>query len=209
MIRPVGTDDLTDLYSICLATGAAGMDASAQYRDHDLLGHVYAGPYVSVEGTMGFVYEDADGVAGYVLAALDTARFEERCEQEWWPPLRLQYSQLGSDSDAGSGSGADGHHLNESFMDDVLVRHIWNPPTTDVAVLEQFPAHLHIDLLPRLQGKGAGRELIQTLLDALRARGVAGVHFGIDPANARAIGFYQHLGFTQLQTDGLVMGMIL
>ena len=38
----------------------------------------------------------------------------------------------------------------------------------------EYPAHLHIDLLPELQGQGWGRRLIDTLVAALRERGVRG-----------------------------------
>ena len=68
-------------------------------------------------------------------------------------------------------------------------------------MLAEYPAHLHIDLLPRLQGRGVGRRLVDTLLDALRRRGVPGVHLGVDAANTRAIGFYEHVGFAPIGPD--------
>jgi ribosomal protein S18 acetylase RimI-like enzyme len=43
---------------------------------------------------------------------------------------------------------------------------------------------------------------MDTLVDALRGRGVAGVHLGVDPANHRAIGFYRHLGFEYVPGTG-------
>ena len=44
--------------------------------------------------------------------------------------------------------------------------------------------------------------VVERLLDELRARGIVGVHLGVDPANANAIGFYEHLGFRVLERDG-------
>lgn len=62
----------------------------------------------------------------------------------------------------------------------------------------EYPAHLHIDLLPVVQGGGVGRRLIATLLDELRRRGVRGVHLGVDPQNVGAAAFYERLGFERL-----------
>lgn len=50
-------------------------------------------------------------------------------------------------------------------------------------------------LLPEWQGGGNGRRLLETLFDALRARGVTGLHLGLDTSNTHAVGFYEHLGF--------------
>ena len=39
------------------------------------------------EPDLAFVLEDGAGVCGYVLAALDSARFYERLQAEWLPSL--------------------------------------------------------------------------------------------------------------------------
>jgi ribosomal protein S18 acetylase RimI-like enzyme len=72
-----------------------------------------------------------------------------------------------------------------------------------------YPAHLHIDLLPRAQGAGYGRRLIEHLLDRLRAMSVRGVHLAVAATNEGAIGFYRHVGLRPLRhdADGLFMGM--
>ena len=62
------------------------------------------------------------------------------------------------------------------------------------------PAHLHIDLLPRLQRAGWGRRLIGALADELAARGVPGVHLDVDATNLDAIAFYRRLGFVVTET---------
>ena len=70
-----------------------------------------------------------------------------------------------------------------------------------IAELADYPAHLHIDLLPELQGLGFGRRLIDTLRAALAARGVAAVHLGMDAANTGARAFYARLGFHELPSS--------
>ena len=60
------SDDLDDLYRVCLATGAG---RCAVYQDPKLVGHVYAAPYAVLSPQSVFVVEDADGVGGYILGA--------------------------------------------------------------------------------------------------------------------------------------------
>ncbi|WP_309573520.1 GNAT family N-acetyltransferase, partial [Deinococcus sp.] len=75
-------------------------------------------------------------------------------------------------------------------------------------VHDTYPAHLHIDLLPRMQGGGNGRALMERLFTALRKAGVPGVHLGVGEKNTRAQGFYRHLGFRDLQrmNGGVTLG---
>ncbi len=175
------------MYEICRLTGDAGADATGQYEDPDLLGVVYAGPYLALEPDLAFVGVDDAGVAGYVLGAADTAAFEAACEQRWWPELRARYPEP--------------PRSGPRTRDEELHQWIHHPPSTPAAVRDAYPAHLHIDLHPRAQGRGLGRRLMDVLLDALRDRGASGVHLGVDAANHRAIGFYTHLGFTEIGPD--------
>ena len=64
-----------------------------------------------------------------------------------------------------------------------------------------YPAHLHIDLLPELQGQGWGRRLVDTLAARLRELGIEGVHLVAGAENAGAVAFYPRVGFTPLGAD--------
>ena len=75
-----------------------------------------------------------------------------------------------------------------------------------------YPAHVHIDLLPRAQGRGLGKKMMGMILGELRRRGLPGVHLGVGADNSRAQAFYRKLGFTELcrvgGTDGcMYMGL--
>ena len=94
-IRPATLQDLPGAYRVCLLTAAAGGDASASYRNPDLLGHVFVGPYVVHSPELARVVVDPEGVAGYVVGAADTRAFEAWAEGAWWPVLRAQYPALG------------------------------------------------------------------------------------------------------------------
>jgi GNAT superfamily N-acetyltransferase len=198
-LRPYRSGDLGAVYRICLETGDVGEDATHLYRDPELLGHLYAGPYATLEPELAFVIEDQRGVCGYILGAFDSSAFYARLEAEWLPPLRARYPEPEGDSEGWT-------------PDERLVKHLYEVPWRDEAVLGRYPSHLHIDLLKRAQGRGNGRALMETLFAALREKGSPGVHLTTSPRNVRAERFYLKLGFAELKREPphrLVMGRAL
>lgn len=194
-IRPYHPSDLTMLYRICLLTGDNGGDATAVYKDPDLLGHYYAGPYAVLEPALCFILTHHNVPCGYVLGTKDSAVFARRCEAEWFPPLRARYP-LPDEAD---------HSADAN-----IIRLIHRGQGVDDS-LSDYPAHLHIDLLPVAQGGGWGRKMLTHFFAALRQQGVPGVHLGVARINERAVGFYEHMGMTCLKEHpwGFVMGLIL
>ena len=188
-IRPYRPADLDALYQICLRTGRNGDDATALYRDPWLIGHVHAAPYGIFQPSLAFVAEDDEGVGGYVLGALDTESFEERLEREWWPRLRGRYPEPPADVPE-----------EEWTADQRKAYRIHHDFRSPAEVTARYPSHLHIDMVPRLQGGGNGRRLMNTLTAALREQGSPGVHLGVYAVNTRAVGFYRHVGFTELSS---------
>ena len=189
VLRSYALPDLPALYRVCLLTGDAGANASRLYSDPDLLGHIYLGPYLALEPKLAVVLADSAGVAGYAVGTADTRAFEQRAEREWWPLVRERYPAPQGDP---------------TTADERLAQRLWHRLIPADDVLRLYPAHLHIDLLPRIQGIGAGRRTMQRLLDLLITTGAPGVHLDVSPRNVRARGFYAHLGFAELPTEGLM-----
>jgi ribosomal protein S18 acetylase RimI-like enzyme len=196
-IRPYRPADIDALYQICLLTGDSGQDATSLYRDPKLLGHCFAAPYGLFEPSLAFVAEDAAGVAGYIVGALDSQDFEKRLERDWWPCLRARYPE--------PPPGIPFQRWTPDQRMAYVIHHPWRTPDELAA---RYPSHLHINLLPRLQARGYGRQLIQAFTAALRDQGSQGVHLHVTPGNDRAASFYRRVGFTQLPaTDGYLFGM--
>ena len=197
-IRPYEAHDLNAVYTVCLKTGDSGDDATSLYSDPDILGHLYAGPYVTLEPELAFVLADEEGVAGYILGAFDTERFNERYRLEWLPPLQAKLP------------GPMGEQSNWSATER-LYHEIHHPDLSDPVDRTRYPSHLHIDLLPRAQGQGWGRKLINTLLGELRRLGSAGVYLGLGRSNQRAYLFYKKVGFNVLleEPGEVYMGQML
>lgn len=183
MIRRFRPGDRAEVYEVCLRTANAGADATGLYSSDDLMPELFAGPYLEFEPELAFVVHSGGRVGGYVLGTSDTQAFVSWYREHWMPRLdRFDGGQMGETEGAMLKLGRQPEHML-------------------IPEVDEYPAHLHIDLLPDLQGRGVGRELINTLLGALRARGVQRVHLAMDPANRGARAFYDRLGFHELPSS--------
>lgn len=187
-VRQAEPRDRAACYAVCLGTGDSGRDAAHLHTDRDALGHVYVGAYLAFEPELALVLEDGAGVCGYALAALDTRGFQRRYVEEWLPPLRALRA-----APAGPAAG---------WSRDEQLWHLYHHP--ELFLPEPYadhPSHLHIDLLPRAQGRGHGRAMMEELLGRLAGRGSPGVHLAMAHDNHRAAAFYAKLGFRELARD--------
>jgi ribosomal protein S18 acetylase RimI-like enzyme len=192
-IRPYHPSDMVALYRVCLETGDNGQDARQQYRDEELLGHYYVAPYVVYEPDLCFVLLNDGSPCGYVIGTRDSDAFRLQTEREWFPALRARYP-------------LPPEHDRSRDADMIRLIHHGMHHTSDPV---EYPAHLHIDLLPLAQGQGQGRAMMQTFLDRLRELRVPGVHLGVGRRNTRGIAFYERMGFQQLSGNehGILFGM--
>lgn len=63
---------------------------------------------------------------------------------------------------------------------------------------EEYPAHLHIDVLPEYQRMGLGHKMTDALLAHLKEKGVKGIMLTTWIRNEKGRGFYDKYGFTLL-----------
>ncbi len=192
VIRDSRPGDLPAAYYVCMKTGDRGADGEPLFRDDpDALGRVFVGPYLKFEPDLALMLQDASGVCGYALASFDSRAFYDRYEREWRPGLCAQFPAPTGDRSAWTPLQWTYHeyHHPEYFCPEPY---------------DEFPSHLHIDLLPRGRRQGHGQTMMNTLMDRLQARGSPGVHLGMHASNEPAYHFYRALGFHDLtrQTEG-------
>jgi GNAT superfamily N-acetyltransferase len=189
-IRPAQPGDESGAYYVCLKTGDHGQDGEPYYRDDpDALGRIYVGPYLALEPELSFMLDDVNGICGYAFGAFDSRTFYARYESEWRPSLCARFPEP-------AGDPAGWTRLEQVY-------HAYHHPDYFCPEpYDRFPSHLHIDLLPRAQGRGNGRRMLEQIMDTLRARGSPGAHLGASALNSRAIGFYRRLGFRELAEEG-------
>ena len=137
----------------------------------------------------GTLAEDDDGVAGYVVGTHDTDRFTARLESEWWPALRARYTN------AEGMTAADRSRISS----------IMSPSHSPAELVAAYPAHIHMNLLPRLRGQRVGTRLLDLWIDQARAAGVKVIHLGASATNTGGIAFWTRSGFIpQREEPGVV-----
>ena len=185
LIRPYREADHAAVYDVCVRTADAGGDATGKYHSDDLMPDLFAGPYLFLEPGFAFVLDDGSRAVGYVIGTPDTAAFARAYRARWIPRLAGRYPP----PDPGPPAGPDEEMLALHYQPE---RMIWPGQ-------QEYPAHLHIDVLPPFQGAGYGRALMETFYAAAAQAGAAGVHVTVMTANTRALGFYRRLGFRPLE----------
>jgi len=179
-IRPASPADAESIARICLLTGADGGDATGLFADDTALADVFAVPYLYGPACIALAWEVDGEVRGYVLGASDTAEFQQWFSDTWWPSRP--------------------HRVERTAGDEWLLLSAADPQRTLSSHLGDYPAHLHIDLLPDQQGRGAGRQLIEAFCAAAADAGAAGVHLVASSANLGAAAFYPRVGFSAIDT---------
>lgn len=167
-IRKYEETDFENVEYVCLHCDDDEDDAETQ----EFVLHFFCDYYLEQEPQNCFVLDDGGRAVGYVLCAADFDAFK--------PVFFGQYVPLCKNLGEYRMKWAMGSiALQEEFKD-------------------EYPAHLHIDLLPPYQRQGWGGRLLQTLFDHLRESGCPGVMLttGVDNTNATA--FYEKHGLKKL-----------
>lgn len=182
-IRPYKESDLPSLYEICLKTGDSGKDATGLYKDPMLIGYFYAAPYAAIHPELTFILAKNDIPVGYIIGTNNSTLFYDITEKEWFPELREKYSRPDD---------------NDNSPDSRIIRliHKGHIPRPELLL---YPAHLHIDILPEGQGKGMGRNLIDTFINKLIEMKTPALHLEVGKRNTNAIKFYEKVGFTVIK----------
>jgi GNAT superfamily N-acetyltransferase len=192
-IRQCTIEDLPYIYEICYLTGYDKVTLETICEDKYKTGHYYAAPYLYFDIECCFVVTVENIPKGYILGTHDTETYTQWLNTHWLPKVRKYYDlQKFQNRDPFE------THLNNCIINDTEIEDR----------LKDYPAHLHIDLLPELQGKGMGRKLIEVFFNRCREKGAQRVHLGVSKENPGAIAFYNKLGMYVISEDeeGINMG---
>jgi ribosomal protein S18 acetylase RimI-like enzyme len=179
-IRLYRESDRDAMFDVCMRTGWAGGDARGYFQDQELLPDIFAAPFAALEPDLLFVLDNGERAVGYVAGTSDTARFAKEYRERWLPLVAARHPQPTSEP---------------SSHDEVMANLLHNPESMIIPDLADYPAHLHIDILPEYQGLGYGRGLMRAEISALRQAGAPRVFLGMLTANTAARTFYEKVGF--------------
>ncbi|KAK6535697.1 hypothetical protein TWF694_002147 [Orbilia ellipsospora] len=157
--------------------------------------YIWCLPYIRLCPEYCFVVDDGDGNAvGYVVCAPDNVTFAERFREEYIPILESLDPILKKppmDPPADWGKELTLGVLQCLYSPEELLHPVCP------RLIEEYPAHLHIDILPEFQRKGFGKELMEALWARLRKDDIPGVHLVMEAGNVNAQKFYLAIGYNR------------
>ena len=180
------------------------------HADSDALeigSHLWMRPYLVLHPSACFVLArpsagdgspEASVAVGYLLLAPSTKQHYQRIADEYLPTLPQS-----------TGDKVDEARKTSELATSLLK--LLHSPLVDLAnleakypgLLERYPAHLHIDILPEYQARGWGRKLIEMAMQYLVVQEIGGVHLLMAEGNTRARKFYEERClFTRWKEEG-------
>ena len=185
LIRQGELSDLPYIYEVCLKTGLGGSDASEQLEDRYMIGLYFAAPYFHYELVSCFSLIYKHKPVGYIIGVVDTSKYYNWMNEVWLPELRTKFpAEMKIRNDF------------EKFLHDFV-----HKDCIIYDFLEDYPSHLHIDILPVGQKKGFGKKLMNVFIDHLKQKGSRGLHLALGEDNTNALAFYNNIGFKELKRE--------
>lgn len=196
-VRPYEGRFAKDLVEVCWRTGLMGesLEGTGRFEDRKLFGLLWLRQYLHSWPELAWIAVRPEGgrerAVGYIISAPDATRqardFGRLAGWRWRIVLRL--------------FGVSLWRYPESFRQTLAFargnfRELWADPAY---LPDDYPANLHMNLLPDCQGRGVGTRLMETLLAELERRGLPGVHLGTSDRNIKALPFYEKMGFRRVR----------
>ena len=168
-IRKYESKDFDDVRFVCL--NSDGGEISEAMCECVL--HTFCDYYIEKEPENCFVLDDDGKAVGYIICTQDYDNYKEIFDREYLP-------------------------LNE-HLEETLYNWAKNATFLQNKHKADYPAHLHIDLLPAYHRQGWGGKLLETLFKHLRNKGIKGVMLTTGTENINANNFYKKYGFEQVE----------
>jgi ribosomal protein S18 acetylase RimI-like enzyme len=185
-IRHYNVSDQESVLGISADTAYFGDPVEEFLEDRQLYHDAFARYYTENETSLVWVAEGSDGLVGFLLGCADTTT-----QAKAWRKYLLRRVLVRAMSG--------GYRLGRrtaSFAWGMLIGAIRGEKLRiDV---EEYPAHLQIDVRLGYRGDGVGRRLIEAYLDQLREMKVSGVHLETTSQNKAACHLYEKVGFQLL-----------
>ncbi|MDM7323817.1 MAG: GNAT family N-acetyltransferase [Thermus sp.] len=176
-MRPAEERDLSAIAALSHNSLLLGRAGPSVFPSPTLWGELFVAPYLR-RGCCNRVAEEEGEVLGYILGSCSHLALTLYLLPRL--PLLLLKLLLGR-------YGPPWPHLH------YLLRLALYPGPK--APRKLYPAHLHVAVDPKAQGKGLGKALLKDFLQCLKAKGVKGVQLSTTRANAAARRLYRSLGF--------------
>jgi GNAT superfamily N-acetyltransferase len=172
-----------------------GAPTASLWGDEESEAAVYLTPYLDLEPESVFVAVVDGEPAGYLAGSLGTAVPSENARLE--RAIREHRLLLRRGPVL---------FFARSLLD-LAGTALRRQPTAGELDDPRWPAHLHINLLPRARGTGAAAVLVERWFERLRDTGTPGCHLQTLVENTRASRFFERMGFVAHGPTPLVPGL--
>ncbi len=185
--RAASGPDWDAIRTLCCLTGEAGDPVDA--ARWPLFAELWIGPYQRLAPTWTYVAELGGRVAGYLTGCPDTRAFERARRSRVTVPLLLRLA-LGRYPWNADARRFVRRALGLGRPAEARLAEVQGP-----ALLDRFPAHLHMNVEAASRSRGIGAALLARFLGDLAGAGVGGVHLFCGPGPRS---FYRRAGFAEL-----------
>ncbi|NHJ49353.1 MAG: GNAT family N-acetyltransferase [Asgard group archaeon] len=189
IIRKLQKQDEPSIIDICFITGDELLKKILP--DPYLFSLLWCLYYVWYEIENVFVAENSKTkkIVGYILNTFNTKQQEADYKKKMSSHIKDKIKEL----------------KIKSPRTRITVSFILNRPTSRKRkkILEHYPAHLHINVLPDFQRQGIGHMLMQALEAHLKENNVKGYHLEVGTKNKQGINFYKKYNLELLHKNRL------
>lgn len=179
--------DRESVRRISCDTADLGRPIESIFRDRRVLADLLTSYYTDYTGRSCWVAEADGRVIGYLTGCLNTRHFF------WVMAVRITPLILLESLLRGSFFSRQGRHLLSLAVKSLMMGGFFRR-----IPLNEYPAHLHIDILPEFRRKQIGSQLIEKFFDQCRVSGIPGVHLSTRDDNKAGRDFFKSIGFKEM-----------
>lgn len=186
-IRNVKKTDEEALIDICFITGDTSLKRI--FPEPRLFSHFWCLYYLWYEPEYCFVAEDTEKnkVIGYIISTKDTIKQEKDFAEKMGPLVKNRMKEV----------------KVRTLISKIYAHFIIHKSLSKKRrkMLEIYPAHLHINILPEYQRQGIGHRLMGTLEQHLIKNDIPGFHLEVGVKNDIGISFYKKFGLEYISKN--------
>ncbi len=187
VIRSFRPEDRAAVRRICCDTADKGKPVEGFFRDREAFADLITRYYTDYAPQGTWVAQQGQTVAGYLTGCFDTRRYWSIMVARVIPSALIRALGRGTFLQAqtwGVVRAGIGTFFCGGFQEKVS--------------LEDYPAHLHINLLADARGQHSGERLIEGFIEQVKTRGLKGIHLVTRSDNAGARRFFERRGFVEI-----------
>lgn len=194
IIRLYQSRDRSTVRNISCDTADRGRPVENFFHDREFTADVLMNYYTNYEPESLWVAEHGGRIVGYLTGCLDTNKYNRIIRKKILPKVILQAVQRGM-----------------FFYKDTWRLVIAALRTLTIGgflrniPINEYPAHLHINILQEFRGQRIGEQLMNKFFEQATQAGLSGIHLSTLADNVTGRKFFEKMGFTLISQHPAIM----